>query len=61
MFMKTILVLVALSTIAAAPALANRSSTGHHGARAARQQRLPPAAPLAPDSYYQRFPHIWTG
>jgi hypothetical protein len=59
--MKTILVLVALSTIAAAPALAQRSSTAYHGAHAARQQRLPPAAPHAPDSYYQRFPHIWTG
>ena len=59
--MKTIFVLVALSTIAAAPALAHRSSTAHHAAPAARQQRLSPAAPLAPDSYDQRFPHIWTG
>ncbi len=49
MFMKAILVLVALSTIAAAPALAHRASPAHHGAHAARQQRLPPAAPPGPD------------
>jgi hypothetical protein len=62
--MKTILVVVALSTIATAPALAQRCSTAHHGAHAghaARQPRLPAAAPQAPDSYYQHFPHIWTG
>jgi hypothetical protein len=61
MFMKALLILVTLGTIGAAPAFAQRSSTACHGAHAAHQQRLPAAAPQVPDSYYQRFPHIWTG
>jgi hypothetical protein len=60
--MKTLLILVALGTIVASPALAQRTSTAyHHGAQGAHQKRIPTATPQIPGSYYERFPHIWTG
>jgi hypothetical protein len=55
--MKKFVAVIALTTLVAAPALAQQASNGRHEGRAARQersQRVIPYAPSAPDIYYGR-------
>jgi hypothetical protein len=57
--MKKLLAVVALTTVVAAPALAQQAPSGRHEGRAARQersQRVIPYGPSAPDIYYGRLP-----
>jgi hypothetical protein len=54
--MKTLLALVALGTLIAAPALAQHAPNVRHEGYAAHQQRshrVAPYAPGAPDIYYE--------